>query len=546
MVGTKDPIIVAVELGTSRISGIAGKRRDGSFQILAYAEEQTTACLKRGIVYNVEKTTQSIKSIVEKLSQTLQQQVKRVYVGIGGQSVRSVKKKVPKNLLTSTAITKAQLEEIREESREVIIPDYELLENIPQGYIIDSQFTDDPQGVNGKNIEGDFLNIIARKELQGHIRTCFNLAEIGIVDTKLTALELAANVLSEHEKRAGSAMVDLGAGTTTIVVYKKNVVRYMVTIPLGFSNIIEDIMSVLQIEEKEATEILLNHGTAYLASDEEVAEITQKSYTTSNKTVVQMSKIYCIIEARLTEIIANAVAQIVKSKYSDSLLAGLVITGGGANLKNIDMAFRENPLKHKFDIIRIAKTVDDNIALIKSTSASSLNLENAMSGSIISLVLSGTEDCVSEGLYTGEDIFGAQESGERTKAIFQQNEEEKKKIDRLMSQLDDYKDRMRTAIYDLQKKKKELQEELVTKTKKENAKSSLEQAKLICGDDFHNIVDSLETKLGNDHRITSANDLEVQLGDEIDELGHIIKNVKVEGSMMKKLSNWLGKLVNED
>ena len=115
-----------------------------------------------------------------------------------------------------------------------------------------------------------------------------------------------------------------------------------------------------------------------------------------------------------------------------------------------------------------------------------------------------------------------------------------------MSQLDDYKDRMRTAIYDLQKKKKELQEELVTKTKKENAKSSLEQAKLICGDDFHNIVDSLETKLGNDHRITSANDLEVQLGDEIDELGHIIKNVKVEGSMMKKLSNWLGKLVNED
>lgn len=544
MTEVKDPIIVAVELGTSRISGIAGKRKDGSFQILAYAEEQTTACLKRGIVYNVEKTTQSIKNVVEKLSQTLKQQVTRVYVGIGGQSVRSVKKKVPRNMLTTTSITKAHLEDIKNESMEIQIPDYELLENIPQGYIIDSQFTDDPQGVNGKNIEGDFLNIVARKELKGLITTCFNSANINIIDTKLTALELADNVLTEHEKRAGTALVDLGAGTTTVVVYKKNVVRYMVTIPLGFSNIIEDIMSILQIEEKEATDILLNHGNAYITSGDEMSEITQTSYTTSNKVKVQMTKIFGIIDARLTEIIANAVAQIVKSKYSDSLLAGLVITGGGSNLKNIDKAFKDNPIKLKFDTIRVAKSVVTPI--IKSTSAASLNPDNAMSGSIISLVLSGTENCVGEGNYDGEDIFGAAENKAKTQTNITRSEEEMKRIDALMVQLDGYKDRMRTAIQEMKEKRKVLENETVPRRVKEEAKALLAEAKDICGEEFHNLVDSLEIKLNNDQRITSANNLEIQLVDEIEEMEKALKTAKDGDSVFGKFTKWLGKIVNED
>ena len=210
-----EPIIVAVELGTSRISGIAGKKKDGSFQILAYAEEQTTACIKRGLVYNVEKTTRSIQKVVEMLSQTLKQKVSRVYVGIGGQSVRSVKKKVPRNMLERTSITAAHIDELRDESMDISIPDCELLENIPQGYIVDSAPTDDPQGVFGANIEGEFLNIIARKQLRGNIQTCFNNVGLDIAGTKLSAIELSKNVLTEQEKRAGCAMVDLGAGMSS-------------------------------------------------------------------------------------------------------------------------------------------------------------------------------------------------------------------------------------------------------------------------------------------------------------------------------------------
>ncbi len=544
MDGEKDPIIVAVELGTSRISGIAGKQKDGNFQILAYAEEQTTACLKRGIVYNVEKTTQSIRNVVEKLSQTLKQQVTRVYVGIGGQSVRSIRKKVPRNMLTSTSITKAHIEEIRNESMDFVMPDYELLENIPQGYIIDSQFTDDPQGVNGKNIEGDFLNIVARRELQGHIRTCFNSANIEIVGTRLTALELAHNVLTEHEKRAGAALVDLGAGTTTVVVYKRNVVRYLVTLPLGFSNIIEDIMNVLQIEEKEASDILLKYGNAYVSSDDDMTEITQNSYTSSNKEKVPMTKIYGIIEARLTEIIANVVAQIVNSQYADVLLAGLVITGGGSNLKNIDKAFQNNPQKIKFELIRVGKKVQSPV--IQSTQASSLNLENAMSGSIVSLVLSGTENCVGEGNYEGNDIFGTAQSGQNVRDALQKNEQERKRIEGMLDQLDDYKDSMRDAITTLRQKAEAINEDGSNRKLVEQGRAELESARNICNETFHNLVDSLETKLKNDQRIRSAVDLEMQLADQIEEMENALKTAKKNGSFMNKISSWLGKLVSEE
>lgn len=543
MAETKDNIIVAIELGTSRISGIAGKQKDGSFQILAYAEEHTTACLKRGIVYNVEKTTQSIKNVVEKLSQTLTQQVNRVYVGIGGQSVRSIKKKVPRNMITPTSITKAHLDEMREESREVIIPDYELLANIPQGFIIDSQFTDEPQGVNGKNIEGDFLNIVARKELQGHIRTCFNSANIDIVETKLTALELANNILTEHEKRAGSALVDLGAGTTTVVVYKKNVVRYLVTIPIGFNNIVEDLMSVLQIEEKEATDILVKYGNAYVNSEDEISKLTQNSYTTSNKEKVPMTKIQHIIEARLIEIMVNAVVQVVNSGYADQLLAGLVITGGGSNIKNIDKAFQNNPRK-RFESIRVAKKVIT--PTVKSTQAAALDEENGMSGSIISLMLAGTENCVGEGSYSGVDIFTSAKIDENTRNNVQTAETERKKIENMMMQLEDYKDRIRSAVNKIRNIKQDIENDTANKRLREEGLRIMNEASEICGNEFHNLVDSLEVKLKNDQRIASAVDLEVQLQDELEALKDTINVAKEDNSFFKKVSQWLKKVVNED
>lgn len=541
-IGMNEPIIVAVELGTSRISGIAGKKKDGSFQILAYAEEQTTACIKRGLVYNVEKTTRSIQKVVEMLSQTLKQKVYRVYVGIGGQSVRSIRKKVPRNMLEQTSITAAHIEELRNESMDISIPDYELLENIPQGYIIDSSPTDDPQGVYGSNIEGEFLNIVARKQLRGNIQTCFNNVGVEIAGTKLSPIELAKNVLTEHEKRAGCAMVDLGAGTTTVVVYKQNIIRYLVTIPIGFNNIIDDLKTLLQIEDKEATDVLMKYGNAYIDPEEDVSDMLKEKYKTSNGNMKSLIGIHEIIMARLTEIIANAVVQIVNSGYSDVLLAGIVITGGGANMKNIDKAFKNNPRQKKFELIRVAKSIVQPV--IKSTSASSLMLDNAMSGSLISLLLSGEANCVNPEAYSGDDIFETSKKDQTIQVNTAKNDAEKKLLDDMIARLTTYKDRMREHINRLNRQQSAVEQSPKDKNLRREGLQYINEALAVCDDEYTTLVQSLEVKLKNDQRINEAKSLEQKLAGQADSLKKTIEQAKKNTSLFERLKSKLETLVN--
>ena len=151
--------IVAIELGSSKISGIAGKKKDGTMQILAYVEEKTTGCVRRGVVYNIEKTYQSVNSIIAKLEAILKTKIMRAYVGLGGQSVRSYKCVVKRNLLTQSYITNDVIDAIRQESCEIPFSDYEMLENYPQEYIVDSSVIADPVGVMGTNIEGEYLDV---------------------------------------------------------------------------------------------------------------------------------------------------------------------------------------------------------------------------------------------------------------------------------------------------------------------------------------------------------------------------------------------------
>ena len=541
-IGANEPIIVAVELGTSRISGIAGKKKDGSFQILAYAEEQTTACIKRGLVYNVEKTTRSIQKVVEMLSQTLGQKVYRVYVGIGGQSVRSIRKKVPRNMLEQTSITAAHIEELRKESMDIAIPDYELLENIPQGYIIDSSPTDDPQGVYGSNIEGEFLNIVARKQLRGNIQTCFNNVGIEIAGTKLSPIELAKNMLTEHEKRAGCAMVDLGAGTTTVVVYKQNIIRYLVTIPIGFNNIVDDLKSLLQIEDKEATDVLIKYGNAYVDPDEDVTELLKDNYKTSNGNLKPVIGIHEIINARLTEIIVNAVVQIVNSGYSDVLLAGVVITGGGANMKNIDKAFKNNPRQKKFELIRVAKSIVQPV--IKSTNAASLTLDNAMSGSVISLLLSGGVNCVSPQAYSGNDIFEANKTDQTIHENTAKNDAEKKLIDDMIARLTTFKDRMREHINRLIRQQNAIEANPKNKALRNEGLQYIDEAMAVCNEDYNKLLQSLEVKLKNDQRINEAKSLEQKLSEQASTLKDAIAKAKKSTSLFERWKAKLENLVN--
>ena len=159
--------IAAIELSSSKISGIAGKKNsDGSIQVLAYAREDASSFIHKGVIYNIDKTAQALTSITNKLENQLNNSIAKVYVGIGGQSLRTVKNAVSRTLEEEGIISQELVDSICDENLEVPLADMSVLDVAPQEYKIDNTLQADPVGVAGQHITGQFLNIVARASLK--------------------------------------------------------------------------------------------------------------------------------------------------------------------------------------------------------------------------------------------------------------------------------------------------------------------------------------------------------------------------------------------
>ena len=159
--------IAAIELSSSKISGIAGKKNsDGSMQVLAYAREDASSFIHKGAIYNIDKTAQALTSIINKLEGQLNNSIAKVYVGIGGLSMRTVRNAVSRTLEEEGIISQELIDSICDENLEVPLADMSVLDVAPQEYKIDNNLQADPVGVAGKHITGQFLNIVARASLE--------------------------------------------------------------------------------------------------------------------------------------------------------------------------------------------------------------------------------------------------------------------------------------------------------------------------------------------------------------------------------------------
>ena len=346
--------IVAIELGSSKMTGIAGKKNlDGSIQVLACVKEDSSACIRKGVVYNIDKTAQCLTNIVNKLETLLKTTITQVYVGVGGQSIRSIRNVITKELPGNTLITQDMVIELMDANRNMKYPDQEILDAAVQEYKVDSQLQLDPVGIQCQRIEGNYLNILQRKMFYKNLNKCFEVANINVAEMYLAPLALADSVLTETERRSGCTLVDLGADTTTVSVYSKNILRHLAVIPLGFNNIIKDIAS-LQMEESDAEKMMLKYATAYTENND---IDNNMKYSIDLERQVETRKFIEIVEGRLEEIIANVWCQ-VPDEYCDKLLGGIILTGGGSNMKDIEKAFQNYT---HIDKIRIARTVTPTI-----------------------------------------------------------------------------------------------------------------------------------------------------------------------------------------
>lgn len=375
--------IVAIELGSSKITGIAGKKHaDGSIQVLALTSENSSDFIRKGVIYNLDKTAQSLTSIIKKLESTLKASIGKVYVGIGGQSLRTIRNTEVRHLEEETKISQELIDSIMDSNREVPIIDQEVLEVAPQEYKVGINLLADPVGVPSDHIEGRFLNIIARSSVKQNIDKCFKQAGIEIADYIISPLALANAVLTNSEKRSGCMFIDFGADTTTVSVYKNNILRHLAVIPLGGSNITKDICSQ-QIEEEDAEELKKRYGNANADKAEDGDD--NPVYSLDGKCSIEARLLEDIVEARVNEILANVWNQIVLSGYEDKLLAGAIITGGAANLKNLEEAFSN---RTKIEKVRMAK--ESQLSL----KGGMLELKkDGMYNTILALLSAGKENC---------------------------------------------------------------------------------------------------------------------------------------------------------
>ncbi|MBR2236932.1 MAG: cell division protein FtsA [Prevotella sp.] len=390
--------IVAIELGSSKVTGIAGQKKpDGSISVLAMAQEDSSSYIRKGVVYNIDKTAQSLTNIVKKLEVQLKTRITQVFVGVGGQSIRSVRNTIAKDLPESTKITQQMVAELMDSNWNLDYPDQKILDVAELEYKVDSNYQMDPVGIRATRLEGNFLNILERKSFFQNLNRCFETAGINVADMYLAPLALADAVLTEAEKRSGCALVDIGADTTTVSVFWKNVLRHLVVIPLGSNNVTKDIAS-LQMEESEAEAMKLKYASAY--TDNNDIDPTLK-YSIDPDRQVESRRFIEIVEGRMEEIIENVRYQI-PDEYYGKMLGGIIITGGGANMKNIEKAFSNST---RIEKVRVAKfvtaTINSGNDLIKA--------KNGMYNTVLGLLIKGDMNCAGGPIDLTRNLFGEEE-----------------------------------------------------------------------------------------------------------------------------------------
>lgn len=456
--------IVAIELGSSKITGIAGQKKpDGSISVLAVAREDSSSCIRKGVVYNIDKTAQCLQTIVKKLETQLKTRVSQVFVGVGGQSIRSVRNTIVKDFHERVVVTNEMVAELMDNNWSLEYPDQKILDVAEQEYRVDTQMQMDPVGIPATRLEGNYLNILERKMFFQNLNHCFETAGINVADMYLAPLALADAVLTEAEKRSGCALVDIGADTTTVSVFWKNVLRHMVVIPLGSNNVTKDIAS-LQMEESDAEQMKLKYASAFTDSNE--IDSTLK-YSIDPDRQVDSRHFIEIVEGRMEEIIENVRYQI-PSEYYDKLLGGIIITGGGSNMKNIEKAFTNCTHIEK---VRVAKFVNATI----NSSNEKIKAKNAMYNTVLGLLAKGDQNCAGKsinpngGLFENEDNQKPQQGIDRKPrqahetapgVILTAQEQEKAELERQRKK--DEEERLR-------KEAEEREAELERQRKKENS-----------------------------------------------------------------------------
>ncbi len=334
----KQEIVAGLDIGTTKIACIVGRKNEqGKIEILGMGKSRSDG-VTRGVVANIQKTVESIIAAVRQAEDSAGVDIGTVNVGIAGQHIRSMQHRGMKMRQSlEEEITQGDIDQLIDETyRLVMPPGEEIIHVLPQEYIVDNeQGIRDPIGMSGIRLEANFHIISGQVTAARNINKCVHRAGLDVTELILEPLASADAVLSAEEKEAGVALVDIGGGTTDIAIFYDNIIRHTAVIPFGGNVVTEDIRQGCGIMRDQAELLKTKFGSALAAENKENEVVCIPGLRGRDPKEISLRTLSEIIQSRMEEILEHVHFEIKNSGMEKQLIAGIVLTGGGAQLKHL-------------------------------------------------------------------------------------------------------------------------------------------------------------------------------------------------------------------
>ncbi len=334
-------IAVGLDIGTTKIVAMVGRQDAyGKIEVLGTGKAKSLG-VHRGVVNNITQTIQSIQQSVDEAESASGEKIETVVVGIAGQHIRS--------LHHSDYITRSNSDKVIDENdidrlinqvyKLVMLPGEEIIHVLPQDFKVDGQAEiKTPIGMYGGRLEANFHVVVGQVSSIRNIGRCIKSAGLQLGNITLEPLASAEAVLSQEEKEAGVALIDIGGGTTDLAIFKDGIIRHTAVISFGGNVITEDIKEGCSIIEKQAELLKTKFGSAWPGENKENEIVSIPGLRGREPKEITLKNLSKIIHARVVEIIEQVFLEIKNYGHEESkkkLIAGIVLTGGGAQLKHI-------------------------------------------------------------------------------------------------------------------------------------------------------------------------------------------------------------------
>ncbi|CAM2791277.1 cell division protein FtsA [Flavobacterium frigoris] len=337
----KENVAVGLDIGTTKIVAMIGKKNEyGKLEILGVGKSKSLG-VARGVVNNITQTIQSIQQAIQEAENNSGYKIKDVVVGIAGQHIRSIQhtdyisRNNPEEVIGGADIQLL----IDQVNKLAMLPGEEIIHVLPQEFKIDGQSEiKEPIGMYGGRLESSFHVVVGQASSIRNVGRCIQSSGIELSGLTLEPLASSDAVLSQEEKEAGVALIDIGGGTTDLAIFKDGIIRHTAVIPFGGNVISDDIKEGCSIIEKQAELLKVKFGSAWPGENRDNEIVSIPGLRGREPKEISLKNLSKIIHARVVEIVEQVFTEIKAYGHEDprkKLIAGIVLTGGGAQLKHI-------------------------------------------------------------------------------------------------------------------------------------------------------------------------------------------------------------------